>query len=113
MSSMLRLYRGSGRRGAALLGKESNGGKQAAAAAPISRLMGTQSGDDAKPPTALARLHLEDGSTLTGRSFGSHESISGEVGSVVVHFAATRLLLRHLPHSYTALSFRLYSFTMR
>ena len=78
---MLRLYRGSGRRGAALLGKETNGGKTAAAAAvaPVTRLMGTQSGDDARPPTALARLHLEDGSTLTGRSFGSHESVSGEV----------------------------------
>jgi carbamoyl-phosphate synthase (ammonia) len=41
--------------------------------------MATQSGDDAAPPTALAKLHLEDGTTLTGRSFGSHESIDGEV----------------------------------
>ncbi|KAL3826405.1 hypothetical protein ACHAXA_008613 [Cyclostephanos tholiformis] len=76
MTSMLRLYRSSGRRGAALL---NGSGKQTSAAGTISRLMGTQSGDDAKPPTALARLHLEDGSTLTGRSFGSHESVSGEV----------------------------------
>jgi carbamoylphosphate synthase small subunit len=41
--------------------------------------MSTQSGDDTKPPTALAKLHLEDGSTLVGRSFGCHESVSGEV----------------------------------
>jgi len=43
------------------------------------RLMATQSGDDAAPPTALAKLHLEDGTTLTGRSFGCHESQTGEV----------------------------------
>lgn len=84
MTSMLRLYRSSGRRGAALL---SGSGKQTSAAGTISRLMGTQSGDDAKPPTALARLHLEDGSTLTGRSFGSHESVSGEVKFCVLHCA--------------------------
>ena len=42
-------------------------------------MMSTQSGDDAKAPTALAKLHLEDGSTLVGRSFGCHESVSGEV----------------------------------
>ena len=39
----------------------------------------TQSGDDAKKPTALARLHLEDGTTLTGTSFGCHTSVEGEV----------------------------------
>jgi hypothetical protein len=39
----------------------------------------THSGDDAKKPTALAKLHLEDGTTLTGRSFGSHEAVEGEV----------------------------------
>eukprot|EP00542_Grammatophora_oceanica_P009144 CAMPEP_0194044398 /NCGR_PEP_ID=MMETSP0009_2-20130614/15884_1 /TAXON_ID=210454 /ORGANISM="Grammatophora oceanica, Strain CCMP 410" /LENGTH=159 /DNA_ID=CAMNT_0038688915 /DNA_START=56 /DNA_END=532 /DNA_ORIENTATION=+ len=41
--------------------------------------MSTKSGDDAKRPEKLARLHLEDGTTLTGRSFGSHESVEGEV----------------------------------
>lgn len=42
-------------------------------------MMSTQSGDEAKKPTALARLHLEDGTTLLGRSFGCHESVDGEV----------------------------------
>lgn len=41
----------------------------------------TQSGDDANRPTALAKLHLEDGTTLTGRSFGCHEAVEGEVRS--------------------------------
>jgi hypothetical protein len=53
--------------------------------------MATQSGDDVKPPTALARLHLEDGSTLTGRSFGCHESVSGEVS--FVHMSCASQLL--------------------
>lgn len=39
----------------------------------------TQSGDDTKKPTALAKLHLEDGTTITGTSFGCHESVEGEV----------------------------------
>jgi len=43
------------------------------------RLLATQSGDDTVKPTALAKVHLEDGTTLTGRSFGSHESVDGEV----------------------------------
>lgn len=43
------------------------------------RSMATQSGDDAKKPTALAKIHLEDGTTLVGKSFGSHESAEGEV----------------------------------
>jgi hypothetical protein len=43
------------------------------------RPFATQSGDDAAPPTALAKLHLEDGTTLTGRSFGCHEAVEGEV----------------------------------
>jgi hypothetical protein len=46
------------------------------------RLFGTQSGDDASKPTALAVLHLEDGTTLTGRSFGCHASVEGEVGNL-------------------------------
>ena len=39
----------------------------------------TQSGDDTTKPTALAKLHLEDGTTITGTSFGSHEAVEGEV----------------------------------
>lgn len=47
--------------------------------AAASRLMSTQSTDDTKPPTALATLYLEDGTKLVGKSFGSHESVEGEV----------------------------------
>jgi len=43
------------------------------------RSMATRSGDDARKSTAVARLHLEDGTTLTGTSFGCHESVEGEV----------------------------------
>ena len=43
------------------------------------RSFATASGDDAKKPTALAKLHLEDGTTLVGKSFGSHEAVEGEV----------------------------------
>lgn len=39
----------------------------------------TQSGDDAVKPTAQAKLHLEDGTTITGTSFGCHKSVEGEV----------------------------------
>eukprot|EP00522_Entomoneis_paludosa_P006834 CAMPEP_0172438874 /NCGR_PEP_ID=MMETSP1065-20121228/7_1 /TAXON_ID=265537 /ORGANISM="Amphiprora paludosa, Strain CCMP125" /LENGTH=1491 /DNA_ID=CAMNT_0013187469 /DNA_START=66 /DNA_END=4541 /DNA_ORIENTATION=- len=39
----------------------------------------TQSGNDATKPTALAKLYLEDGTVLTGTSFGCHKSIEGEV----------------------------------
>ena len=45
----------------------------------VGRTFATQSGDDAKKPTALAKLHLEDGTTLIGKSFGSHEAAEGEV----------------------------------
>ena len=41
--------------------------------------MGPQSGDDAEKPTAVAKLHLEDGTTLEGLSFGSHKAAEGEV----------------------------------
>jgi hypothetical protein len=41
----------------------------------------TQSGDDVHRPTAVAKLHLEDGTTLIGRSFGSHEAVEGEVSA--------------------------------
>ena len=43
------------------------------------RLFATQSSGDAEPPTALAKLYLEDGTTLVGKSFGCHESVEGEV----------------------------------
>lgn len=45
----------------------------------LSRTFATQSGDDTQPPTALAKLHLEDGTTLTAKSFGCHTSVEGEV----------------------------------
>ena len=41
--------------------------------------LSAQSGDDAAKPTALAMLHLEDGTTLVGMSFGSHKAVEGEV----------------------------------
>eukprot|EP00586_Coscinodiscus_wailesii_P004925 CAMPEP_0172487554 /NCGR_PEP_ID=MMETSP1066-20121228/16705_1 /TAXON_ID=671091 /ORGANISM="Coscinodiscus wailesii, Strain CCMP2513" /LENGTH=1525 /DNA_ID=CAMNT_0013254251 /DNA_START=209 /DNA_END=4786 /DNA_ORIENTATION=+ len=44
-----------------------------------SRLLSTQSNDSTSPPTALAHLYLEDGTKLTGKSFGCHESVEGEV----------------------------------
>lgn len=43
------------------------------------RSLATQSGDDTKKPSALAKIHLEDGTTLIGTSFGSHEGAEGEV----------------------------------
>jgi len=82
MASMLRPFaRGSSSRGAAFLNR-ATASRQTASVSPATRLMATQSGDDTEPPTAVARLHLEDGTTLTGRSFGSHESISGEVSEL-------------------------------
>jgi hypothetical protein len=47
--------------------------------AALRRQLATQSGTDAVKPVAVARLHLEDGTTLVGKSFGSHESVEGEV----------------------------------
>ena len=44
-----------------------------------SKLMSTQSNDSTKAPTALATLHLEDGTSIVGRSFGCHEAVEGEV----------------------------------
>lgn len=49
------------------------------------RAFATQSGDDAVPPTALAKLHLEDGTTLTAKSFGCHKSIEGEVRIYIIY----------------------------
>lgn len=43
------------------------------------RFMSTQSSGDTKPPSALATIHLEDGTSLVGRSFGAHTSVEGEV----------------------------------
>jgi len=39
----------------------------------------TQSSGDAKPPHLPAYLHLADGSTHVGKSFGKHAPVSGEV----------------------------------
>ena len=55
------------------------------------RTFATQSGDDVEPPTALAKLYLEDGTTLTAKSFGCHTSVEGEVrppenGDICVYF---------------------------
>lgn len=47
------------------------------------RLFATQSSGDTEPPTALAKLYLEDGTTLVGKSFGCHESVEGEVSQHV------------------------------
>jgi hypothetical protein len=44
--------------------------------------MPTQSGDDTQKPTALAKVYLEDGTVLTGISFGSHKSVEGEVREI-------------------------------
>jgi len=73
---MLRpIARASGR-SAAFLNRASNPSTKSS----LSRLMSTQSGDDTKPPSALATLYLEDGSKFVGRSFGSHEAaVDGEV----------------------------------
>ena len=46
--------------------------------------MSSQSGDNTEKPTALAKLYLEDGTVLTGISFGSHVSAEGEVCDSVV-----------------------------
>ena len=43
------------------------------------RLLATQSSGDTEAPTAQATLYLEDGTKLTGQSFGCHESVEGEV----------------------------------
>ena len=75
------------RSSSAFINRLSNGSYRNAASAirpsAASRLMSTQSPDGVNPPTALAKLHLEDGSTLTGRSFGCHESMTGEVRRLI------------------------------
>ena len=79
MASMLRPIARSSGRTAAFLNRASTS-SSTKKVSPLSRLMSTQSGDDAKPPSALATLYLEDGSKFVGRSFGSHEAaVDGEV----------------------------------
>jgi hypothetical protein len=46
---------------------------------PALRLHSTRSNDSTAPPSAIAAVHLEDGTTLIGRSFGAHKSVEGEV----------------------------------
>lgn len=41
--------------------------------------MSSQSSDKTKAPSSHATLHLEDGSSFIGRSFGYHKSVDGEV----------------------------------
>jgi hypothetical protein len=66
-------------RSSAVKSRTSTASAAKAPASAATRFMATQSGDDACRPTAVAKLHLEDGSTFTGLSFGSHESVEGEV----------------------------------
>lgn len=60
----------------ALVLKHHGTGKNAAA---VSRFMGTQSDSKAERPSKKATLTLEDGTSLSGYSFGAHESVAGEV----------------------------------
>lgn len=39
----------------------------------------TQSSSDTQRPTLSAKLFLEDGTVLTGKSFGCHTAVEGEV----------------------------------
>ena len=59
------------------------------------RLLATQSSGDVNPPTASATLYLEDGTKLTGKSFGCHESVEGEVSStkIVLIYITKQLIL--------------------
>jgi len=50
-----------------------------AAARRVTAAFSTQSSGDVVRPTAKAKLHLEDGTTITGTSFGCHTSVEGEV----------------------------------
>lgn len=43
----------------------------------------TYSKDDVFRPTQVAKLHLEDGTTLTGKSFGAPQNVEGEVCSSI------------------------------
>lgn len=52
-----------------------------------SRLMSTQSSGDTEPPSKQATLYLEDGTKLTAKSFGCHESVEGEVSEIIAIFS--------------------------
>lgn len=68
------------RRSAGVAKHGPTGGRTNALTKPtLIRSLATRSGDDTVKPTALAKIHLEDGTTLVGKSFGSHESAEGEV----------------------------------
>lgn len=54
-------------------------GQTGEAATMATRLMATQSDSSAKRSSRSATLTLEDGTSLTGYSFGAHESVAGEV----------------------------------
>ena len=58
------------------------------------RSLATASGDDTTKPTALAKLHLEDGTTFVGKSFGSHEAVEGEVSCLTVPTGYGSLLVK-------------------
>lgn len=76
--TMFRLLQSSSRHSRAALLKHSsvdNTSKIAVA----SRFMATQSDSSAKRSTKEATLTLEDGTKLTGYSFGASESVAGEV----------------------------------
>ena len=71
-------------RSSAFLGK----GKVASLGRTAIRMMATQSPDGVNRPTALARLYFEDGTHVTGRSFGCHEAVEGEVrNNIYIHTA--------------------------
>lgn len=74
-SSLLRSNPLYASRRAAVSLKHGQTGKAAAA----SRFMATQSDSSAKRSTKPAKLTLEDGTTLSGYSFGADESVAGEV----------------------------------
>ena len=46
---------------------------------PTYNFFSTQSSNDAQRPTLSAKLFLEDGTVLTGKSFGCHTAVEGEV----------------------------------
>lgn len=69
-----------------------------------SRLMATQSSGDTEPPTALATLYLEDGTKLTGKSFGCHESVEGEVSESFYNLFSHKIVHQKLNISFILLS---------
>lgn len=46
---------------------------------PSYNFFSTQSSNDTERPTLSAKLFLEDGTVLTGKSFGCHTAVEGEV----------------------------------